>query len=239
MGELEKYGFLSLTLLIVLFLVLSFIGPGIVEPEAGMESSAGLQVEVVESSAPPARALVRPESAGTPNVVRLVIRGDDVVPDPAGGSSSTEGGPSAATSTRRTHTIRKGDTFEKLAKHYLGRRRDWPLFAEWNPKVDPKKLMPGDVVRVPPLPDRSKKTSPAAAVPTGSRPDQEKPVRQKTNERPRPKAPTHTIAKDDTLSAISLEYYGKATLWRQIWEANRDKIPDPAKLKPGIVLKLP
>ena len=63
-----------------------------------------------------------------------------------------------------------------------------------------------------------------------------------------PKAPVvetiadHTVQPNDTLGAIALKYYGSATRekWMPIYEANKAVIgDDPAKLKPGTVLKIP
>ena len=50
---------------------------------------------------------------------------------------------------------------------------------------------------------------------------------------------THTVAKGDTLSHIAKTYYGKATLWPRIFEANRDQLDNPDRIRPGQVLKIP
>ncbi len=53
---------------------------------------------------------------------------------------------------------------------------------------------------------------------------------------------SHTMAADETLSHLSLKYYGHATepYWRLIYEANKDEIgPNPNKVRPGTVLKIP
>jgi len=49
----------------------------------------------------------------------------------------------------------------------------------------------------------------------------------------------YKVKKGDTLSHISKDFYGKASKWTIIYEANSDKIKDPSKLKPGIVLIIP
>jgi nucleoid-associated protein YgaU len=51
--------------------------------------------------------------------------------------------------------------------------------------------------------------------------------------------PTYTVAKGDTLSGISKQIYGKASLWRMIYEANRDVIKNPDLIQVGWVLKIP
>lgn len=50
---------------------------------------------------------------------------------------------------------------------------------------------------------------------------------------------TYTVQKGDTLSAISKQFYGKASRWNAIFEANRDQLDDPDRIKPGQVLKIP
>jgi LysM repeat protein len=50
---------------------------------------------------------------------------------------------------------------------------------------------------------------------------------------------TYTVKSGDTLSKISQEFYGDANKYRRIFEANRDQLSDPDKIKPGQTLKIP
>jgi nucleoid-associated protein YgaU len=50
---------------------------------------------------------------------------------------------------------------------------------------------------------------------------------------------TYTVQKGDTLSHISQQFYGKASAWNRIFEANRDQLDNPDLIKPGQVLKVP
>ncbi|MFM8788344.1 MAG: LysM peptidoglycan-binding domain-containing protein, partial [Chthoniobacterales bacterium] len=55
-----------------------------------------------------------------------------------------------------------------------------------------------------------------------------------------PAAPqSHTVVSGDTLSKIARKYYGSSGDWQQIAEANKAILPDPTKLKPGMVLTIP
>lgn len=54
-----------------------------------------------------------------------------------------------------------------------------------------------------------------------------------------PAGQTYTVEKGDTLSHIAKQFYGKANKWNAIFEANRDQLDDPDKIKPGQVLKIP
>jgi nucleoid-associated protein YgaU len=50
---------------------------------------------------------------------------------------------------------------------------------------------------------------------------------------------TYTVKAGDTLSKIAKEHLGNANAYMKIFEANRDQLSDPDKIKPGQVLKIP
>jgi nucleoid-associated protein YgaU len=50
---------------------------------------------------------------------------------------------------------------------------------------------------------------------------------------------TYTVKSGDTLSAIAKQHLGDANAYNRIFEANRDQLSDPDKIKPGQVLKIP
>jgi len=50
---------------------------------------------------------------------------------------------------------------------------------------------------------------------------------------------TYTVQAGDTLSAIAKKYYGNANDYMEIFNANRDQLTDPNKIRPGQVLKIP
>lgn len=52
-------------------------------------------------------------------------------------------------------------------------------------------------------------------------------------------ARTYTVKSGDTLSGIAKEQLGDAKAYMKIFEANRDQLSDPDKIKPGQVLKIP
>lgn len=70
-------------------------------------------------------------------------------------------------------------------------------------------------------------------------PDQTKPdprtADKKTGGTPR----SYTVREGDTLASISRKFYKSSGRWKKIRDANRDAIPDPAKLKPGTTLTIP
>jgi len=50
---------------------------------------------------------------------------------------------------------------------------------------------------------------------------------------------TYTVQSGDTLSKISQHFYGRASEYKRIFEANRDQLSDPDKIQPGQVLRIP
>lgn len=52
-------------------------------------------------------------------------------------------------------------------------------------------------------------------------------------------AQTYTVQAGDTLSGIAKRFYGHANDYMDIFNANRDQLSDPDKIKPGQVLKIP
>jgi nucleoid-associated protein YgaU len=49
----------------------------------------------------------------------------------------------------------------------------------------------------------------------------------------------HVVEKGESLSKIAQKYYGKASLWTKIHEANKDQIKNPDLIKPGQKLRIP
>ena len=56
---------------------------------------------------------------------------------------------------------------------------------------------------------------------------------------PPPAEDTYTVQPGDTLSKISKKFYGDANQYMRIFEANKDQLDDPNKIKVGQVLKIP
>jgi nucleoid-associated protein YgaU len=52
-------------------------------------------------------------------------------------------------------------------------------------------------------------------------------------------ARTYTVKPGDTLSKIAKEYLGDANAYMAIFNANKDQLSDPDKIKPGQVLNIP
>lgn len=54
-----------------------------------------------------------------------------------------------------------------------------------------------------------------------------------------PTVQTYTVVGGDSLSKIAKKFYGNGNKWREIFEANRDRISNPDLIQVGQVLKIP
>ena len=52
-------------------------------------------------------------------------------------------------------------------------------------------------------------------------------------------ARSYTVKSGDSLSKIAKELLGDASAWKRIHEANKDQIPNPDLIHPGMTLKIP
>lgn len=49
----------------------------------------------------------------------------------------------------------------------------------------------------------------------------------------------HVVAEGDTLDTIAMHFYGNKNAGMLIFDANRDQLTDPDRIKPGQMLKIP
>lgn len=54
-----------------------------------------------------------------------------------------------------------------------------------------------------------------------------------------PAARTYTVQPGDSLSRISKQFYGDANKYMKIFDANKDKLSDPDKIRAGMELLIP
>jgi nucleoid-associated protein YgaU len=75
--------------------------------------------------------------------------------------------------------------------------------------------------------------TPAAQIASGAPPA----VRPPAN--PAAEARFHVVTEGDSLSRISLRYYGTASRWQEIFNANRDVLQGANSLRVGMQLRIP
>lgn len=86
-----------------------------------------------------------------------------------------------------------------------------------------------------PPPARTPAPAPARAAPATRNP----PAPAANTAQPAAGNRRHTVQPGDTLSKISLQYYGNRTRWRDIYAANRGVMKNETDLKAGMQLRIP
>ncbi len=146
----------------------------------------------------------------------------------------------------KKHVVGEGDTLSSIAEQYLGDRSLWPRIKEANPELtNPDVLLVGQTLVIPPKegplpateatkPAPGGKSSASASKPTG-----EKKKAGEAETKPKGKPHTYVVAKGDSLAGIARSMLKDANRWREIYELNKSKIPNPDVLPVGLELKLP
>lgn len=227
MGELEKYGLLSLASVAALFLVLTFAHRDL-GPEQVTGSQHELQLASVDRFERTARAQERrpDERPGARPPVAVAE------PDPASPVRAAVD-PELEDSFYR---VRKGDSFWTIAQRTLGAGRRWPELVAANRRLDPRRLKVGQLIRIPR--DRARSESVGSASPARRSQSEEEQLRRLPR-RVAPSSNRHVVEPGDTLSEIALEYYQDAMEWKRIYQANRKRIRNARQLEVGTILELP
>jgi len=190
-------------------------------PGPGEDDSATAEAPT-EESGPTAHGEEPPEAGPGDSPAGEVV-GRRTVPEvPAGGG--------------RPYLVRPGDTFRSIAAEILGD----PTFERWlreaNRDVVGPEPEPNTVLYIPLL-DKELEAKgsgePAEAAPAPPRdPAPEAPTKS-------PEPVIHLVKKGETLIDLSRQYFGSPGRWKEIFEANRDQIDDPGRIRPGMKLRIP
>jgi LysM repeat protein len=175
---------------------------------------------------------VVPNVPTTPTEATVVPPPQNVAVDPSLVAPTTR--PAIAAS--RTHTVQKNETISSIAAAAYGSANYYPHILRANPNLDPKKLKVGMSIVLPEVADVKPSDVPggseaahATATPAASRSG---PAIDATKE--------YKVQPNDSLYKISVKLYGRSDMADKIYQLNKEKIgADPAKVKLGMVLKLP
>jgi nucleoid-associated protein YgaU len=144
-----------------------------------------------------------------------------------------------------TYTIRKDDTLSQIAQRELGSVKRLPELLEVNPKLDPRKLLPGQVIQLPvagggePGPNVVQNDS-RSAVPTPER-KLEQPVQGPVQ--PPVASPSvvsgrrYTVRSGDTLGQVAQRELGSTKRMNEILALNKGL--DADRLLAGTTILLP
>jgi len=138
------------------------------------------------------------------------------------------------------HTVRAGDTAEKISQRHYNTTVHWQSVMKANPKTDFQHLRVGMTIRVPvdpanvqgiPNPDAGKLPPPKTPPPPGSKPVPPLEVG---------KGIEYTVERGDTLTGLAARFYGRASAWTILRDANLDKVgEDGSKLRSGMRIVIP
>jgi nucleoid-associated protein YgaU len=144
-----------------------------------------------------------------------------------------------------TYTVQKGDTLGQIAQRELGSVKRLPDLLEANPKLDPRKLQPGQVIRLPV--EGSEQQAPVAqqnlqlppkAPPIPERKTAQEPVPQIAKQQQQvPAGRSYTVQRGDTLGQIATRELGSSKRMSEIVALNKGL--DPNHLLVGRTLVLP
>jgi nucleoid-associated protein YgaU len=166
------------------------------------------------------------------------------------------------------YTIKAGESLYKICQTRYGDGSLWKSLAEFNKNVipNPTKLKAGVTIRIPSAsvlrgetPSVASQSYPAAGAVAqmgGSGTsvggadvsgmsagyDISVPVPAAQPVQPEivtPSVREYTVQKGDTLSTIASKRLGSKSKWKQLADANRDRLSDPHNLVPGTVIRLP
>jgi nucleoid-associated protein YgaU len=151
------------------------------------------------------------------------------------------------------YTLVAGDTsFAAISRRVYGTSRHADAISRANAFTSPHRLRVGQTIRIPKDPTnisgKIEVVPTIIEVPTTS---SNPPLASPTEPTAGPMADTtmppaasvpdriHTVQRGETLSDISLRYYGSAGRWRRILDANSDVLTRPERIKPGMKLVIP
>jgi len=132
------------------------------------------------------------------------------------------------------HIVAQDEVMQTIARHYFGSIDDWKIIAKANPRVDPRKLKPGMILRIP------KDKLNIQGVLAG------KVVEPGVLETPRLDGSNddsqiieYVVQSGDSLSRISQRIYGTSRHAQFIFDSNRDILRTMDDISIGQLLKLP
>lgn len=240
MGNLEKLGILVIVILVVVVGVVAITPTETLFPQSGRSDELAKLPEPLPlppAPAPDAKPNVEqrhldpeplppwpapepePEPAPVPEPWKI-----DPKPAPAPEPLPAPAPEPAPEPRFRDVTVQKGDSLWLIAERELGSGSKHRLIQAANPNLDPNRLVPGQVVRIPldsavALVDGRRESGSSAVTTSGS------------GER------RYVVQSGDTLMGLSQKFYGSTRHYRFLMEANG--LDDPNQLRRDMELRVP
>tara|TARA_A100001391_G_scaffold155724_1_gene113529 strand:+ start:94 stop:843 length:750 start_codon:yes stop_codon:yes gene_type:complete len=128
------------------------------------------------------------------------------------------------------HVVQQGELMQSIAKLYFGSIDEWGVIARANPSVDPRKLKPGMVLRIP----KDKDNIQGKVIGGNTEPGVIEPHAASES-----KVIEYIVQSGDSLSRISQRIYGSSRHAQFIFESNRNILRSMDDISIGQLLKLP
>jgi nucleoid-associated protein YgaU len=128
------------------------------------------------------------------------------------------------------HTVRSGETLRSICSAYYGDSGLASAIAIWNRMPNPNNLERGQTIA---LPTRAS----LFAVHTSHSTQQT--VAVDTSPRSTPSVGKYTVKAGDTLSELAYKLMGTSKKTTELFQFNRDVMPDPDTIFPGMILQYP
>lgn len=160
-------------------------------------------------------------------------------------ASSLRGQSSSGTHEVTRYTVVPGDTLTKIAHAHYGSKSGRYIKAIYDANAtvleNPNVLRVGVELVIPPIPHqaRSRTAEPDRQVERGPSPADKRPPNATPEDKRDPSFRWYQIKKNDRYVSIARDELGDEHRWREIYEMNKDKFPDPGLIREGVRIKLP
>lgn len=230
-------------------------------PESRYSPTTGAEVGAPLTAAPAATssmtAQLRPDDFARGGGVDSATMDNRTPPNAIIETKESNPNPALRSKAMTVHKVALGETLSSIvAAHYGSRSQkyvDAVVHANRSVLSNPDVLPSGIELQIPVFNDGSAReatrarASEAPAKKAGSAPatkgtrDEARPIPQRREAKPSPIGVTrwYQVKKNDRFVSIAREQLGDAARWREVYEMNRDKFPDPERIREGVRIKLP
>jgi nucleoid-associated protein YgaU len=155
-------------------------------------------------------------------------------------------GPSSSTTTttltpavkQTIHFVREGETLSEISRQYFGDRTHSQAIYDANKdKMSSIHALRPGVRLVIPVKKAEATTAalPATDISVTVTPTTTSTTTAKTNAT----LVDYKIQEGETLSTIAEKVYGSKSAWQKLYALNKDRVPNPNRMKPGTVISVP
>ena len=152
----------------------------------------------------------------------------NAAPNTTGTATGAAGQTATTSGAEKSHTVEPGETFSSISNEHYGNSKHFDLIIRANPQVNPNKLKPGTVIKIPELAKREQPSDTVDVPAAGGAAATIDASKQ------------YVVKPGDSLHKIASTLWNDSAQSAKLYELNKGVIgADPTRLKPGMVLSLP